>query len=269
MKKVKVLLGCTLALGAMAGMLNLGAIRQEFAKSIGSLSVIDARKILIKSVKQEFPEFDSFELLSQGYVKDSDFQSYQLVIEADGNKDNVIIPTYSIVKDSNEKKRVKIDVGQKRLERKIPLIRRFGEEYTNLLKEDLQFVMEPFMRLDTDIIVESPYFQINYEKEIPQELENGMDFDARIDLDWEVSLVFHVNRFSQESKYIKRIYDELHMRGYDFHKYNFTFVIDEDGYEKIELTKEEIEESLLQSIAANKICGNEYTFQMKYQEVAE
>lgn len=270
MRKKKALVLGAIAAGSIVCILNIGFIRQKFAMKIDSLSVVDARKILTKSVKEEFPEFESFNLISEGYVKDSDFQSYQLVIKADDNIDNIIRPTYRIVKEENAEKTVEIDTGRKRLERKLPLIRRFGDEYTKLIKQDLRYAMEPYIRLESDISVQSPYFQMAYEKELPQELQNGMEFDRNIDLEWEVNLVLHVESFEGKEKYIRRMYEELKARGYHFSKYNFTFVIEEDEFEAVEgLTETEIEESLLQSITEKIISGDEYTFQMKYQEVTE
>lgn len=230
-KKIKICLIAVIIIAIAAVALNVDLLRDIAARQFNTISVINARDRIQDALEEQYPD-DSFQFVSGSYKNadgEDDDACYTGDYVVNGQSDNVISAVCSD-KDYDNIWEGNIDVTiQKKLyERKVTLVTRLAQEYTNLVKKEMWDELNPYIMNQTDISVKSLYQNADYDAPLPEWLEYGMKFDKTKDLDYEFRFMVQIYQEGEEEKIVQNTIDSLTKKDLEFEQYDFMFVSNGD-----------------------------------------
>lgn len=201
---------------------TLPTIRDGLGSLIGSVPTKNAiartKELLTKEFQQQEIRFVYGDYRNANGEMDD--MCYTSDFELNGNYEEIISATYC----KKGKKDYDIVINNKEYERKIRLIKRLANDYTNQIKKQLKNENIELSNYHYDIEVITPYMNPEYKKPLPTNLAYKMKFQSDLDLEWELQI--KIKNYNQTSFHdeIEAIISKLNALGYNFHMYNFLFL---------------------------------------------
>ncbi len=226
-KKIKLSLMIAIIIVIVVAVFNLEIIRDITARQFKTISVINAKVRMQEALEEKYPDCE-FRFVNGSYTNaagEDDDMSYTGEYEVNGQEDNVISVVYSD-KDYDDiwKGNIEVSIQTKTYERKCVLAARLAREYTELVKKEMWDELNPYILNQTDISVQSFYQDPDYEAQLPEWLEYGMEFDPTQDLDYEFRFMVQIYQQGEEEKIVQNTINSLNDKKLMFEQYDFMFV---------------------------------------------
>lgn len=203
--------------------------RDVLGRHIGSVSSQNAIKRIEEALKDKYPDKTLTWMHGDYYDRNGKWNDFCYTSDymVDQDSKQIISATYC---DQNFSSiwvgNPSVEIKEKEYERKITLIKSLAADYASLIYKEAGKEIENITDLPCSLSIVSPYFNVDYDKELPSELQYGMKFDRNIPLDWELQVIVRNYKDTSYDSFVRSYVDVLEKNGFALEYYNFIFIND-------------------------------------------